>query len=211
LRTAIQQQAVAVLFTDDVGEIRYISGRFNTTGVNRPDHAVGYDDVWDAGPTITAVHSQELAKLGIRAKSVYEMLEPGEIGHLTTPGRENRAKNYENVPLVTSELAQELHRKGQRYLLWVTWSGLQYFHTVLPTVPVEQISSSYWLFDLDTQSLLWSGGLADIRDSGFKYSDVSIQLEGGEFRGFKRLVEDRYRLAYRPGDDSVPWLLGLSK
>jgi hypothetical protein len=163
LRTAIQQQAVAVLFTDDVGEIRYISGRFNTTGVNRPDHAVGYDDVWDAGPTITAVHSQELAKLGIRAKSVYEMLEPGEIGHLTTPGRENRAKNYENVPLVTSELAQELHRKGQRYLLWVTWSGLQYFHTVLPTVPVEQISSSYWLFDLDTQSLLWSGGLADIR------------------------------------------------
>ena len=46
LRAAIQQQAVAVLFTDDVGEIRYVSGRFNTMGVNRPDYAARYGDVW---------------------------------------------------------------------------------------------------------------------------------------------------------------------
>jgi hypothetical protein len=36
LRTAMRQQATAVLFTDDVGTIRYIAGRFNSPGFNHP-------------------------------------------------------------------------------------------------------------------------------------------------------------------------------
>jgi hypothetical protein len=210
MRVAMQQQATAVLFTDDVGEIRYVWGLFNAPSVNRPDHAVRYKDSWDAGPTITAVHSQELAKLGMQTKSVYELVDSLDVARLTTAGRDNRGKNYEIEPLVSPALAQALIEKGQRYLFWVTWSGLRYFHTGLPTTPVEQISSSYWLFDLNTRMLIWSGGLADIRDSSFKYSEAKAQLEDNGFAGFKRLVEHRYRMAYQPGEDSVPWLLGLA-
>jgi hypothetical protein len=209
LRAAMRQQATAVLFTDDVGEIRYVWGRFNTPGLNRTDRSVRYGDDWDAGPVITAVHSEELARLGFQAKSIYGILANRDVSNLTAPGHEDRAKNYEYTPLVTPEFAEPLIQRGQRYLFWVTWSGLQYFHPTLPTTPVEQISSSYWLFDLNTRSLVWSGGLADIRDSSFKYADAAAQLEGDQFAGFKRLVESRYRLAYRSEEDSVPWLLGL--
>jgi hypothetical protein len=209
LRAAIRQNATTVLFTDDVGEIRYIWGRFNTPAGNHVDRIARYDGAWDAGPDLTAVHAAELAKLGFQAKSMYEILAPSEVSALTAVGREARGKNYEIIPVVTPALSEALTQNGQRYLFWVTWSGLQYFHPTLPLTCVEQIHSSYWLFDLRTRALIWSGGLADIRDSSFKYADAAAQLEADEFAGLKRLAADRYRLAYRPEDDSVPWLLGL--
>jgi hypothetical protein len=112
---------------------------------------------------------------------------------------------------VTLELAQALTARNQRYQFWVTWSGLQFIFPRLPLNGVEQISSSYWLFDLETRSLQWSGSLADIRDSSFKYDDAKPQFEDNRFDGLKRTVTQRYRQAYRAEDDTVPWLLGLSK
>ena len=209
LRVAMRQDATAVLFTDDVGRIRYVWGRFNTPGGNQVDRVARYDGTWDAGRALTAVHAAELAKLGFQAKSTYEILAASEIAALTAVGREARGKNYEVVPVVTPALGEALAQRGQRYLFWVTWSGLQYFHPTLPVTCVEEINSSYWLFDLRTRTLLWSGGLADIHNSSFKYADAAAQLEADQFAGFKRLAENRYRLAYRPEEDSVPWLLGL--
>jgi hypothetical protein len=209
LRAAMRQDATAVLFTDDVGQISYIWGRFNTPGTNRLDRIARYDGTWDPGPDVTAIHAAELAKLGFQAKSVYEILEPTGITALTAAGRENRGKDYEVIPIVSPTLSEALIQKGQRYLFWVTWSGLQYFHPTLPVTCTEEINSSYWLFDLRTRALVWSGGLADIRDSTFKYADATAGLEANDFAGFKRLAEERYRLAYRQEQDSVPWLLGL--
>lgn len=209
LRTAMRQNATTVLFTDDIGAIRFIWGRFNAPDLTRPIDRVRYDDQWDAGPAITTVHADELAKLGFHAKSIYVVLTGSEVSSLTAPGRENRAKNYEVIPVLTPELASALQSQGQRYLFWVTWSGLEYFHTVLPFQPVEQINSSYWLFDLSTRGLIWSGGLADTRDSGFKYEEAAQQLEAEHFSGLRRLVVERYRMAYLREDDTVPWLLGL--
>lgn len=208
-RSAMRQQPTAVLFTDDVGEIRYIWGRHNTVGANRPDRTAPYQDQWDAGPAITAVHAQELTKLGFQTKSIYEVLTARDASDFTSTGREQRARNYENVPILTRELRDALLSRGERYLFWVTWSGLEYFHVVLPLTPEELIASSYWLFDLNTGSLVWSGGLWDLRDSNFKYAAAPAQLEADHFAGLAQLVEHRYRLAYRPEEDSVPWLLGL--
>ena len=209
LRTAMRQKATTVLFTDDVGAIRFIWGRFNAPDITRPIEWVRYDDQWDAGPAVAAVHADELAKLGFQAKSIYAILGDSKVSSLTAPGRENRGKNYEITPVLTPELASALQSQGQQYLIWVTWSGLEYFHTILPFQPVEQINSSYWVFDLNTRALIWSGGLADIRDSGFKYAEATRQLEADQFAGLRRLVVERYRMAYRREDDTVPWLLGL--
>jgi hypothetical protein len=209
LRTEMRQQSTAVVFTDDVREVRFTWGRFNTPGLNRPDSFLPYDGELNIDPILSAVHAEELGKLGIHTTSVYDLLEGSTVERLTLPGRENRSKNYEMTPFVSPDLATALINKGQRYLLWVTWSGLRYFHTVLSTTPVEQISSSYWLFDLQARSLLWSGSLVDIRDSDFKNSEAKARLEDGHFAGLERLVENRYRLAYQDKDDSVPWLLGL--
>jgi hypothetical protein len=209
LRMAVRQKATSVLFTDDVGSIRFIWGRFNAPDFTRPVETVRYGDSWDAGPALTAVHTEELAKLGFRVTSTYTLVGEREVSELTATGRENRGKNYEIIPVLSPALASALQSQGQQYLFWVTWSGLQYFHIPLPIRGVEQINSSYWLFDLSTRSLVWSGGLADIRDSNFNYADAEVQLKRDQFAVFKRLVEERYRLAYRPEEDSVPWLLGL--
>lgn len=209
LGTAMRQNATAVLFTDDVGAIRFIWGRFNAPDLTRPIDWVRYGDQWDAGPAVTSVHADELAKLGFQAKSIYSVLGASDVSGLTVPGRESRGKNYEIIPVVTLELASALQSQGQRYLFWVTWSGLEYFHTILPFQPVEQINSSYWVFDLTTRTLIWSGGLTDIRYSGFKYEEATQRLEADQLAGLRRLVLERYRMAYRRDDDTVPWLLGL--
>lgn len=209
LRTAMRQDATAVLFTDDVGVIRFIGGWYNVPASWRPDDSVRYSGQWDAGPALTAIHANELSKLGFHASSIYEILPASTVSSLTAPGRDTRGKNYENMPVLSPDLASALQAKGQRYLFWVTWSGLEYFHTTLPTKPVEQINSSYWLFDLNSRTLVWSGGLADIRDSTLKYPEATNQLEADDFAGFKRLVAERYRMAYQHEEDSVPWLLGL--
>src|ERR1700719_444501 len=78
LRTAMRQRPTAVLFTDDVGAIRFIWGRFNVPEFTRPVETVRYGDLWDAGPAVTAVHTQELAKLGFQVTSTYTLL--GERG-----------------------------------------------------------------------------------------------------------------------------------
>jgi hypothetical protein len=208
LTTAMREKPTVVLFTDDVGSIRFISGRFNAPGFALPGQTIPYGDSWNASPPVTAVHTQELGKLGFRVTSAYTLLGERGVSDLTATGRVDRGKNYEIIPVVTPALASALQSQGQQFLFWVTWSGLEYFHTPVGQ-PVEQINSSYWLFDLSTRSLVWSGGLADIRDSSFKYAEAEKQLEGDQFAALKRLVEERYHLAYRPEEDSVPWLLGL--
>lgn len=120
LRVGMRQDATAVLFTDDVGQIRYIFGRFNTPGGNHVDRAARYDGTWDAGQALTALHAAGLTKLGFQTKSIYDMLAPSEISALTAVGRESRGKNYETIPVVTAELSDALLQKGQRYLFWVT-------------------------------------------------------------------------------------------
>jgi hypothetical protein len=201
-----------VLFTDDPARIFYRVGFSNIPNYEYPgSKESSYRDIWNAGPEVTAIHAQELSKWGLQTKSIYELLSGSEVAALTGPGSENRAKNYQMEPQVTLELAQALTARNQRYLFWVTWSGLQFIFPRLPLNGVEQISSSYWLFDLETRSLLWSGSLADIRDSSFKYDDAKPQFEDNRFDGLKRIVTQRYRQAYRAEDDTVPWLLGLSK
>ena len=115
-RSALQQQPTAVLFTDDVGEIRYTWGRTNTPEANRRDHAVRYQDQWDAGPDITAVHADQLAQLGLQARSVYALLTAREVADYTSTGREERARHYLNPPILTPELREALLGKGERYL-----------------------------------------------------------------------------------------------
>src|SRR2546430_14862048 len=116
-------------------------------------------------------HADELAKLGFQAKSISAILGDSKVSSLTAPGREHRGKNYEITPVVTPELASALQSQGQQYLIWVTWSGLEYFHTILPFQPVEQINSSYWVFDLNTRALIWSGGVVEITKNGYWYAE----------------------------------------
>ena len=206
-RQAMRASPTAVLFTDDVESIRLRVGKFNMPALTGPAETLRYGDVWNAGPQITAVHAEELAKLGFKATSVYKLVDDEPVPSLTAQGRENRARSYEIIPVVTPALASALQAKGQRLLLWVTWSGLEIFHTPAST-PVEQINSSYWLFDIATQRLLWSGGLADTRDSDLKASEVTQKLEADQFAAIRRIVVEHYRLAYRHEEDTVPWLLG---
>ena len=217
LRSTVRQQPIAVLFTDDVGRIRYYVTTVRPTGLRplsaeigpQPDRFAVYEGAWQAGPALTAIHTDELHKRGVAARSVYDLLGADATARLTAAGRDSRGRNYEIPPQLTPELAEALTMHGERYLLWVTWSGLNYVAGVLNTAPEEHINSSYWLFDLESRALVWHGGLADTRDSGFHYADATTNLEDNQFAGFRRLAERWGHQTYEGNDDSVPWLLGL--
>jgi hypothetical protein len=185
LRASMRTTPTAVLFTDDVGSIRMIAGHFNLPGAARAGETLRYSDAWDTRPTLTTVHTEELARLGFTVTSTYTLIGAQTVAALTRAGRDDRAMNYEVVPVVTSALASALEEHGQRFLFWVTWSGLDYFY-VSAGPSVEQINSSYWLFDLSTGKLVWSSGLADVRDSRFKGADATAQLGRDQFAVFFR-------------------------
>src|SRR5258708_39742327 len=129
LRASMRDSPTAVLFTDDVGVIRFRVGSVNMPGLVGPYDTIQYGDAWDAGPSVTAVHAHELAKLGFTVASAYSLVGEQALPPLTAVGRENRAKNYEIIPVVTPDLASALQARGQRLLFCVTWSGLHVCHT----------------------------------------------------------------------------------
>jgi hypothetical protein len=86
--TQLKQGKNAVLFHDDIGEIRYIEDKYLVLGVAKVASSGTYTGVWDPNPDLSALHAEQLSGLGLQAQSAYQLLPAAFIEESISAERE---------------------------------------------------------------------------------------------------------------------------
>lgn len=209
----------AVLFVDDVEQINYLQDKYYVLAVTQEGSTSVYKGIWNSSKDLSAVHADEFSKLGLKAKSAYEILGEQNVPRLTlndrirytvraTPPVGAAAANP--VQTITPELRQALLDKGQDYLIWASWSGYTLHIQTLGLPPNEQFLLRYWIFDLKQDKLLAGGDCAWLQKVDLAGQTGKEFLENNNLAGFRSQVEKQMRARYRePPKQTVAKVLGL--
>jgi hypothetical protein len=124
--TRVNGGSTAVLFVDDVEQINYLQDKYYVLAVTQEGSTSVYKGIWDSSKEISEVHADEFSKLGLKAKSAYDLLGAQEIARLAAgdmsrysvqPKQQPAASGAPAEP-VSPQLRQALLDKGQDYLIW---------------------------------------------------------------------------------------------
>jgi len=197
----VKQGKSAVLFLDDVEQINYLQDKYYVLAVTQEGSNSVYRGLWDSSKQLSSISAEELAKIGIPSTSVYDLLAGPEVTRLTEADKTRftfmpRAPGTGKAPRVTSvspELRQALLDKGQKHLIWVSWTGYQLHIMTLGLAPTEQFLLRFWVVDLEQNKFLGGG---DVR--WFAKLDLGEQtgkefLEANDLAGLKAQVEKDVR------------------
>lgn len=217
----VQGGRSAVLFVDDVAQINYLQDKYYVLAVTQEGSTSVYKGIWDSSKDLSAVNADEFSKLGLKAKSAYEIFSEQDLTRLIQQDR-NRFTVQSKPPVggaaapaaqgLAPELRQALLDKGQDYLIWASWSGYTLHIQTLGLPPNEQFLLRYWIVDVKQNKVLGGG------DVGWMHSvDLAGQtgkdfLEKDNLAGFRSQVEKQIRARFRdPPKMTVGKILGLKE
>lgn len=208
----------AVLFVDDVEQINYLQDKYYVLAVTQEGSTSLYKGIWNSSRDLSAIHADEFSKLGLKARSAYELFGAQDLERLTQEDRGRytmRPKQPAGAAAdpgqaITPELRQALLDKDQDYLIWASWSGYTLHIQTLGLPPNEQFLLRYWIFDVKKNKLLGGG------DSMYLHSvDLAGQtgkefLEKDNLAGFRSQVEKHIRARFTdPPNATIGKVLGL--
>jgi hypothetical protein len=206
----LKQGNTAVLFHDDIGEIKYVEDKYFVLGVAQVASNSTYSGLWNPNPELSRLHAEGLAGLGLKARSAYDLLSAAQIEQSIDAERElytlkprDKSKPEAKAPSagappISPKLRDALIEKGQDSLVWVAWSGFQLHLLTLGLQPREEYNTSFWFFDLRTNQLLWRGAVLTMETTSIPDGKTGKEfLESNSLAGLKAesaaRVKDNYR------------------
>jgi hypothetical protein len=208
----VKQGKMAVLFYDDVGEIKYTEDKYLVLAVAQVASNSTYAGFWSPNPELSEAHAAGLNSLGLNAQSAYTLLPAAFIEENTAAERElytlkRRDKSKPEpkppaagTPALTPKLREALLEKGQDTLVWVTWSGFNLHLLTLGLAPREEYATGFWMFDLKSNQLLWNGLVSTFDSTTIPDGQTGKEfLESNGLAGLKAESAARIKDYYRPG------------
>jgi len=192
----------AVAFYDVTERINYIEDVYLVLGVAQVASESVYSGIWNSNKDLSAMHAEELAKIGVRVRSVYDALSEAEISGFTAMQKELYALNTSGQDTSAIQL-KPLHRdlllqKGFDYLFWLNWSGYTLHIKTLGLPSLETSNTEYWIFDLKKNSLLWHGTIRATDRLRIK-GKGKVFLEKDDLSGLKTEVTKLTKEIYKSG------------
>jgi hypothetical protein len=206
----LKQGNTAVLFHDDISEIKYVGDQYFVLGVAQVASNATYSGLWNPNPELSRLHAEGLAGLGLKAQSAYDLLSAAQIEQSITAERElytlkprdeskpEAEAPSPDAPPISPKLRDALIDKGQDTLVWVAWSGFQLHLQTLGLPPREEYTTGFWFFDLRTNQLLWRGAVLTNEKTSIPDGKTGKEfLESNGLAGLKAESAARVKDSYR--------------
>lgn len=201
----------AVLFIDENNQIFYRNNYFLVFFNVKHTDETNYLASWDNSIELSELHAEQLRKLGLNTRSIYELFGKDRATELASSQRkrnlEATAKNSDmriDTPPIDAQLRAELAAKNVERLLLIRGNGFKVFTAVFSSTSEAVAPITYLKYDIPDGTLLWSGyvRLSRTLDMGEKKSKDFLERDG--FVGLqsvtRQLVEEKYA---DPGSDRV--------
>ena len=76
-----------VLFDDEIQQINYLQDKYYVLAVTQEGSTSVYKGIWNSNKDLSNLHADELAKLGLRARSAYELFSDKDIERMLDEDR----------------------------------------------------------------------------------------------------------------------------
>ena len=219
----IKQGNTAVLFYDDMGEIKYLEDKYYVLGVAQVASNSAYGGIWSSNPELSQLHTEQFSKLGLKTQSAYALLSSSDIENNSAadralytfkPPEKSKVKPAASPgqAALTPQLRDALLAQGQDSLIWVAWSGFTLHLQTLGLPAVEKMNTCFWVFDLKENRLLWNGTFFTFENTSIGGRTGKEFLEANDLSGLKSEVAARMRDYYQPEkrkNNDVGLLMGL--
>jgi hypothetical protein len=206
----LKQGKTAVLFYDDIGEIKYVEDKYLVLAVAQVASNSTYTGVWSPNAELSEQHAAGLNGMGLNAQSAYKSLPAAFIEENSAAERElytlkprDKSKPAPKAPpagspAITPKLRDALLEKGHDSLVWVAWTGFQLHLMTLGLSPREEYSTGFWMFDLKSNQLLWNGTVLTMETTTVPDGKTGKEfIESSGLAGLKSesaaRVKDNYR------------------
>lgn len=205
----LKQGKTAVLFNDDIGEIKYLEDKYLVLAVAQVASNSTYQGLWSPNVDLSEVHAAGLKTLGMNAQSAYTLLPAADIEanaatereYYTFKPRDKSKPALTPLPkgsALSPKLRDALLEKGQDTLVWVAWSGFQLHLLTLGLKPNENYVTGFWMFDLKSNELVWSGNVLTLETTEIPDGKTGKEfLESGGLAGLKAESAARAKDNYR--------------
>ena len=192
----------AVYFSDDIQQIRYSKETLYIVAILESSTTGAYGGLWEASKPLSAINSEEFAKLGIDAVSFYDLFPEQDIPQLVAAEKSLYGKEVPQFQTTTranggvsEDLRAALLAKGRNYLIWVNWSGFQLRQASM-IKPWEQMTLGYRIFDLERNELIANVDVVYMERVMLGDASPKEFLEQNELQRFKadvtQLVRSRF-------------------
>jgi hypothetical protein len=228
-----------VLFDDEIQQINYLQDKYYVLAVTQEGSTSVYKGIWNSNKDLSALHVDELSKLGLRARSAYELFSEQDVERMLQEDRDLRLVQPKGTPVSTSTsgntdkparssglvsanmpvsaeqtisplLRQSLLDKGQEYLIWATWTGYTLHIQTLGLPPNEQFLLVYRVFDVKKNKLLGGGQTYYLHNVNLEGQTGKDFLEKDNLAGLRSQVEKHIRERFTdPPKASIGKILGL--
>lgn len=203
-----------VLFQDEAQQINYLQDKYYVLAVTQEGSTSLYKGIWNSNKDLSALHADELAKLGLRAHSAYELFSEKDVARMLQEETELRLAQPKGTPAadqtISPLLRQSLLDKGQDYLIWATWSGYTLHIQTLGLPPNEQFLLVYRVFDVKKNKLLGGGTTYYLHNVNLEGQTGKDFLEKDNLAGLRSQVESHIRERFTaPPNASIGKILGL--
>ena len=91
----LSEGRTAIAFYDSNKRINYLEDIYLVLAVAQTASSSSYNGVWDNSKEITKLHKEELAKLGLKTFSIYDVFSENEINSINILN--NESANYSNI------------------------------------------------------------------------------------------------------------------
>ena len=217
----IKNSKSVVSFFDVTERINYIEDVYLVLGVAQVTSNSVYSGIWNSNKDLSAVHSEELSKIGVRASSLYDVLSDKEISEITAIQKEMLTLNSPGVDKSELKLNPRyrdiLLNKGFNHLFWLTWSGYTLHIKTLGLPTRGSFGTTYWIFDLNSNKLIWSGSFYTTEKVLIVGVTGKEFIEKGNLAGLKsevtRMTKERYKKISIDGQNrkSIGQRIGLEE
>jgi hypothetical protein len=207
----LKQGSTAVLFYDDIGEIKYLEDHYVVIAVHQEESKGVYAGVWNSSAELSKLHVEQFAQLGLRTQSAYELLSASYVHDNSTVDRAlytlkpkekstkaSRKPQATRQGALTPQLRDALMAQGQDSLIWIAWDGLTLYLPTLGVSPRQSISARYWVFDLKKNQMLWNGQFYVMEIISIEGMSGKEFLESNNLRGLKSAASALQRSLYEP-------------
>jgi len=217
---SLKSGKAVVAFFDGVEQIKYSRDIYLVLAVAKEASYSTYSGLWNSNADVSGIHTTELSKIGIQAKSLYEALSPEEIAEIQpilktmdvssrmkASNNSNELASEKTAPHLKQKLKDMLLSKGFDYLFFITWSGYNLDVPALGISPRETLDTTYSIYDLNRDSLLWNGSVRAFEQVDLGEATAKEYIEKNDLSGLKkevgRMISEKYKIRTDHGINST--------
>jgi hypothetical protein len=207
----VKNGKTAVLFVDDVQQINYRQDKYYVLAVTQEGSTSIYKGIWNSGKELSAIHAEEFSKLGLKARSAYELISERDLERLAQQDSDAAAAQPKGAtdPTLSPQLRQALLDKNQDYLIRVSWTGYTLHIQTLGLPTNEQFLIRYRIFDVKNNKLMGGGDYMYLHSVNLEGQTGKDFLEKDNLAGLRSQMEKHIRARFtEPPNATIGKILG---